>query len=244
MNSLLEVLSYNLGHYNSNVNIFEISDVYYNDHQESRLGVILDGNLLESKVKHITLKNDFYTLKGLIVSLFDRLGFEMGRVSVEVNEIDTVHFHPGISALVKMNGRVIGIIGKLHPAYATKFKLKDVYAAEIILDEINNSKPARTKAPEINKYPSISRDISIVVKDEVEAYDLIRTAKKAGGKLVKSVEIFDIYKGEHIEEGYKSVSLNIVYESKEKTLKVDDINEPHNKIMNELNKAYNANLRG
>ena len=244
LNSLLEVLSYNLGHYNSNVNNFEISDVYYNDHQESRLGVILDGNLLESKVKHITLKNDFYTLKGLIVSLFDRLGFEMGRVSVEVNEIDTVHFHPGISALVKMNGRVIGIIGKLHPAYATKFKLKDVYAAEIILDEINNSKPARTKAPEINKYPSISRDISIVVKDEVEAYDLIRTAKKAGGKLVKSVEIFDIYKGEHIEEGYKSVSLNIVYESKEKTLKVDDINEPHNKIMNELNKAYNANLRG
>ena len=95
----------------------------------------------------------------------------------------------------------------------------------------------------INKYPTISRDISIVVEDSVLAKDLIKVAKKAGGKLVKSVEVFDIYKGEHIAEGYKSVSLNIVYESSEKTLKVEDINEPHNKIMNELNNTYKASLR-
>ena len=243
LNSSLEVLSYNLGHSNTDVNIFEISDVYYNDHKEERLSIVLDGNLMESKIKHLTLKNDFYTLKGLVLGMLDRLGFEQGRVQVEENTLDTVHFHPGISAILKMNNKVIGIIGKLHPSFASKYKLKDVYAAEIILDEINNSNKAKTKALVINKYPSISRDISIVVEDSVLAKDLIKVAKKAGGKLVKSVEVFDIYKGEHIAEGYKSVSLNIVYESSEKTLKVEDINEPHNKIMNELNNTYKASLR-
>ena len=243
MNSLLEVLAYNKDHYNTNVNIFEISKVYYKDHDEERLGIVLDGNLLESKVKHLTLANDFYTLKGIVLGMLDKLGYEKGRVVIEENDLDTTHFHPTVSCKIKLNNKVIGLLGKLHPTYASKFKLKDVFYSELILDELEASNPAKTKAPVVNKYPSISRDISIVVKDEVNVSELIKFASKAGGKLVKNVEVFDIYKGEHIEAGFKSVSLNIVYEDPEKTLKVDDINEPHNKIMEELNRRFDANLR-
>ena len=243
MNSMLEVLAYNLDHSNTNVNLFEISKVYYQDHDEERLGIVLDGNLMESRVKHLALNTDFYTLKGLVTGLLDKLGYEKGRVVIEQNTIDVTHFHPTVSCTIKMNNKVIGILGKLHPSYVKKFKLGDVYYAELILDELANSNPAKIKAPIVNKFPSISRDISIVVKDEVNASELIKLITKAGGKLVKSVEVFDIYKGEHIEEGYKSVSLNIVYEDSEKTLKVEDINAPHQKIMDELNKNYGASLR-
>ena len=243
MNSILEILAYNKDHSNDNVNIFEISKVYYKDHDEERLGILLDGSLMESKVKHLTLNSDFYTLKGLVMGVLDKLGYEKGRVVVEENTLDTTHFHPTVSCTVKMNNKVIGILGKLHPTYTKKFKLGDVYYAELILDELEASKPAKVKAPVINKYPSISRDISIVVEDKVSAAELIKVISKSGGKLVKSVEVFDIYKGEHIQEGYKSVSLNIVYEDAEKTLKVEDINEPHQKIMDELNKVYKAAQR-
>ena len=243
MNSILEVLSYNKDHSNENVNIFEISKVYYKDHDEERLGILLDGSLMESKVKHLSLNSDFYTLKGLVIGVLDKLGYEKGRVVVEENSLDTIHFHPTVSCVIKMNNKVIGILGKLHPTYVKKFKLNDVYYSEIILNELETSNPAKVKAPIINKYPSISRDISIVVEDKVSAAELIKAISKAGGKLVKSVEVFDIYKGEHIQEGYKSVSLNIVYEDSEKTLKVEDINEPHQKIMDELNKTYNASQR-
>ena len=177
------------------------------------------------------------------MGLLDKLGFEKGRVSVVENDLDTKHFHPGVSCLIKMNNKVIGILGKLHPSFESKFKLKDTYYCELILDELINSKPAKSHAPSISKYPSITRDISIVLKDEVKAADLLKLVKKAGGSLVKSVRVFDIYKGEHIEEGSKSVSLKIVYEDPTKTLKTSDVDAPHNKILDELNKHYNANLR-
>lgn len=243
MNSLLEVLSYNLGHYNEDVNIFEISSVYYNDHQEERLGVILNGKYMESEIKHLKLDGDFYVLKGLIMEMLDKLGYEKGRVTVEENRVDTIHFHPGVSCVIKMNNKIIGILGKLHPTFETSHKLKDVYYAELILDELVNSNPSKVKAPVVNKYPSISRDISIVLKDEVKAEELLKVIKKAGGPIVKSVKVFDVYRGEHINLGFKSVSLNIVYEDPNKTLKTSDVDEPHNKILEELNKRYEANLR-
>ena len=243
MNSLLETLSYNLGHYNSNVNIYEISSVYFNDHEEERLGVVLNGTYLNSEIKHVEMKSDFYILKGLVMGLLDKLGFEKGRVQVVENDLDDIHFHPGVSCLIKMNNKTIGILGKLHPTFEGKLKLKDTYYCELILDELINSKPSKTHAPIVNKYPSISRDISIVLSDDIKADELIKVIKKAGGVLVKSIKVFDIYKGEHIEDGFKSISLNIVYEDANKTLKASDIDVPHNKILEELNKKYNANQR-
>ncbi|MDO4500233.1 MAG: phenylalanine--tRNA ligase subunit beta [Erysipelotrichaceae bacterium] len=243
MNSLLENLAYNLDHSASDVNLFELSKIYTEGKVEERLGVLLYGNLEESKLLHQSVKADFYVLKGLIMEIFDRCGFDKARVQVTENTMDTVHYHPYQSCLVSIDRKFVGILGKIHPTYASKFKVKDVYYAEIMLDELDGLKAAKIKAPVLSKYPSISRDISIILKDEVKAEELLKVAKKAGGQLVKSVEVFDVYKGEHIEKGYKSVSISIVYENKEKTLKVEDIDVPHNKILEELNKHYGANQR-
>lgn len=243
MNSLLEALSYNLDHNNENVKLFEISKVYAKDIEQERLGIVLQGSLINEKIKHLDLKSDFYTLKGLVLSVLNRLGFEGNRVQIKENDIDTKHFHPYQSAIVVIDNKMIGIFGKMHPTFMKSKKLPDVFYAEIILNDLANAKHSKIKAPVINKYPSISRDISLLVKDDVKASDLINSIKKLGGSIVKNAEVFDVYQGEHIEPGYKSISLNIVYEDSEKTLKVDDVNPKHEAILNNLIEKFAAKQR-
>ena len=243
MNSILEALSYNLDRNNENVNLFEISKVYGKDVEQERLGIVLQGSLIDEKVKHISVKSDFYVLKGLLLQLLSKLGFEQGRVQIKENNIDTKHFHPYQSAIIVIDNKTLGIFGKIHPNYSKSKKLPDVYYGELIISELADAKASKVKAPVVNKYPSVSRDISIVVKDETKASDLITAIKKAGGSIIKNVEVFDVYQGEHISEGYKSISLNIVYEDKEKTLKVDNVNPIHEKILNDLTAKFEATQR-
>ena len=244
MNSLLEVLSYNLDHNNEDVNIFEISKVYGKDIEQERLGIVLEGSLVDEKIKHLKVKSDFYVLKGIILQLLSKLGFEQGRVQIKENNLDTTHFHPYQSAILVMDNKTLGIFGKLHPNFCKAKKLSsDIIYGEIILDDLATAKPSKVKAPVVNKYPSVSRDISIAVKEDVKSSDLITAIKKAGGAIVKNIEVFDVYQGEHIEKGYKSVSLNIVYLDPEKTLKVEDVNPIHEKILNDLTAKFEATQR-
>ena len=243
MNSLLEALAYNLDHYNSNVNIFEISKVYSEGNEEERLGIMLQGNTIEQKLKHLELKADFYVIKGIVMEILNSLGFELGRIQLKENDLDIRHFHPYQSAVLIMNNKPLCIFGKLHPTYLKSLKLNDVYYAEMILDDLADTNPGKVKAPIVSKYPAVSRDVSLMLKEDVKAADLLSTIKKVGGKLVKSSDVFDVYMGEHIEKGYKSVSLNIVYEDREKTLKSEDVNDVHNRIVEELLSRFDATQR-
>jgi len=243
MNSLLEALAYNLDHNNENVNIFEISKVYCENREEERLGIIMQGNTIEEKLKHLVLKADFYVIKGIVMEILNSLGFELGRLQLKDNDLDVTHFHPYQSAVVLMNNKPLCIFGKLHPTYLKSLKLNDIFYAEMILDDLASTNPGKVKAPLISKYPAVSRDISLMVKEDAKAADLLACIKKAGGRLVKSSEVFDVYMGEHIEQGYKSISLNIVYEDKEKTLKTEDVNDVHNKVVEELLNRFDATQR-
>ena len=243
MNSLLEALSYNLDHYNSNVGLFEISKIYSSKGEEERLGFILQGNVIEDKVKHLTLEADYYVVKGIVMQILGNLGFDAARVNVRENDLDTKHFHPYQSAVMTLDNKVLCIFGRLHPAFLKSLKLDDVCYCEMMLDVLDETSPAKVKAPRVSKYPSVSRDVSLVVADDVKAADLIASIKKSGGRIVKKAEVFDIYQGEHIEAGYKSVSLNIVYEDMEKTLKSEDVNDVHQRILEKLLSAFEAKQR-
>ncbi len=240
MNSLLEALSYNLAHYNENVSLFEISKIYARDIEEERLGIIMQGNLIDNKIKHISVSSDFYVMKGILLQILSKLGFEMGRITLKENDLDTIHFHPYQSAVLCMDNEILCIFGKLHPNYLKAFKLNDVCYAEMILSVLEQAKPAKVKAPVLSRYPSVSRDISLLLNEDIKAADLLSEIRKAGGRLVKKAEVFDVYQGEHIEDGYKSVSLNIVYEDKDKTLKTEEVNEIHDRVLNDLLSHFNA----
>ena len=192
---------------------------------------------------HLDVKADFYVLKALLLGMLEKLGYEKGRITLRENTADTVHFHPYRSAEILMDRAPVDILGEIHPAYAKRQKISSAVYLELKLDPFTSKNPTRTKAPVVSRYPSVSRDISLVVADDVKAEDVLKAAKKAGGPLVKSTEVFDVYQGEHILEGFKSLSVNIVYESKDHTLKTEDINPVHEKILSELGKKFGAALR-
>ncbi len=244
MNSLMETLAYNEAHYNTNVNLFEISSLYAKDNvHKEHLAILLSGNLSESKVLKNEVKNSFYVIKGLVMTLLSKLGYEKGRLTVEENTLDTTHFHPYQSCVIMMNKRPLAILGKVHPRYAQKYKVSDCSYCEMDLSLLEGTKGAKIKAVELNRFPSVSRDISLVIKDDIKAEDLLRQIKKSGNQLVKEAKVFDIYHGANIKEGYKSITINIVYESKDHTLKIEDIMPIHDKILNDLSEKYGANLR-
>ena len=243
MNSLIETLNYNLDHNNDNINLFEISKVYSTNGEKEHLGIIMQGSLQDYKLKKIDIKDDFYVIKGIILELLSQLGFEMGRITLMENDLDNIHFHPYQSAILKIDNQLLGIFGKLHPNYLKQFKLNDIYYGEIIISELADKNPNKIKAPVLSKYPSVSRDISLLLKDDIKLADLLKTIKKISGSLVKNSNVFDIYQGSNIEDGYKSISLNIIYEGHDKTLTSDDVNDVHDKIVSELLNKYQATQR-
>lgn len=261
LGSMAQVVGYNLAHFNKDVNLFEISSVYSNNdieiiphatrhyddpnpwNQQERLSIALCGNVQSSKVLHQEVTASYYTLKGILYALLNKLGYDNRRVLLKENTVNTTDFHPYQSATLSINNQVVAIFGRLHPTLEAHYDIKNVYYAEVNMDALISCKPSAIKLSAINKYPTISRDISLVVDTEVNAKDLITVIKKAGGSLLANVEVFDIYTGTHVQEGKKSISLKLIYESYDHTLKDNDINPVHQKILDALNSKYNATLR-
>ncbi len=244
LNSVLECVQYNEAHQNNSCSFYEISKVYSVKGEEERLAVVFDGNLEEDKLHKIAKPGDFYAMKGLIMSMLKKLGFFGGRIQIRENTKDTVHFHPFRSAELWMDKKFLGVFGDIHPAYAKKFDLKkSVVYAELKLDQLFETRGTRMKFVPLERYPAVSRDIAVVTDRETSAQQITNTINKAGGKLLRNVEIFDIYEGEHVEAGKKSVALRVTYQAADHTLKEEEISTVHKAILDALAKKLNAELR-
>lgn len=241
--SLLNSLSYNLNHGNENVNLFEISQLYASERREERLGILLRGELSASRIRHEKVTADFYVLKGILYSLFQRLGFASGRIKTIANDVDTRLLHPYRSAVIQIDNQLVAIFGEIHPAYSDHKKLGRVVIGEIMIEKLLSLHSGAIKAKNVCRYPSISRDISITVPLTVSAEAIIKTARKAANALVSDISIFDIYCGEPIAKGQKSVSLAVKFESADHTLHQEEIAPVYDKIVQELNKQYGALVR-
>ncbi len=242
MYSVLESLSYNTARKAINLNVFELSNVYGENKVEERLAIAISGSLLNSKLKGIDVKTDFYTLKGIVLSLLDKIGISKARVKIEANEDDIVNYHPYQSAVIIIDNQKVGIIGKVHPQLIAEFGLVDTYYTELNFDTLCSIKASKVKFKAIDKYPGVKRDIALIVEDEVSAANILK-AVTTSTKLIKNAEIFDIYKGEHVKAGYKSIALSIEYQANDHTLTEEEINEAHTKVLNNLSKQCNAELR-
>ena len=184
--------------------------------------------------------SDFFDLKGIIENLFSALNIENYKVIPGNHE----SFHPGKVAELLINNKSIGVFGEVHPIVLDNFDLpSNVYIGEFNFDEIILQTKLNRKYKPLPKFPSIERDIAIVVSDEISAGQIDEIIRTKGAKLVEKVELFDVYKGSQIEDGYKSLAYKIVYRSDEKTLTEKDISKAHNKILNSLANQAGAILR-
>ena len=232
--NMLDVISTNISHKVEEVSAFECGNTF----------IPQEGLPIETKKYCVGMYGkevDFFVLKGVIESVLNNVGLKGYEIEPETTNLT---FHPGRCAKIVYNNIYIGTFGELHPDVIENYNLgQRVYVAEINIDTVFENLNLTKSYYPLPKYPSTSRDIALIVKDEVFVKQIEDIIKANGEDLVESYKLFDVYKGAQIEEGHKSIAYSITYRSKDKTLTDEDVAKVHEKILSELSEKLNANLR-
>lgn len=230
----LDIMVRNQKNGNDHIRMFEIGNVFYS-HGVHELPVE------NKKICVYSYGDDFFDMKGTVESLLESLRLE--NLSFEVKS-DDVAFHPGRCASVLSDGREIGIFGEIHPSVQKSYGLGErCLVAELDLDAIYEISDAKVVFSHIPKYPSITLDIAVLVKNEVSNAMIMESIKNSGGRLLESISLFDVYTGKQIEDGYKSLAYKMTFRSAEKTLTDSEIEPIYNKILKNLENSFEARRR-
>ena len=230
--SLVKIYEYNKARSQKDVSIFEIGKGFYK--KDEQYGENLKLCALMTGERYLSVKSkqvDFYDIKGVTEELLDYLGYG-GRYSFVVKDELPKEFHPYQTAQISVNNDVVGIIGKLHPN-CTK---DNVYVLEINLDKLLEKKTGKMKYKEISKFPSVKKDLAVVIDKDITSEEIAKQIKKLAGNLLLGSKIFDVYTGENIEENKKSIAYSLEFGAADRTLTDDEINAILEKIIAGLEK--------
>ena len=230
--SLVKIYEYNKARSQKDVSIFEIGKGFYK--KDEQYGENLKLCALMTGERYLSLKSkqvDFYDIKGVVEELLDYLGYG-GRYSFVVKDELPQEFHPYQTAQISVNNDIVGIIGKLHPN-CTK---DNVYVLEINLDKLLEKKTGKMKYKEISKFPSVKKDLAVVIDKDITSEEIAKQIKKLAGNLLLGSKIFDVYTGENIEENKKSIAYSLEFGAADRTLTDDEINAILEKIIAGLEK--------
>ena len=237
--SLYKVYEYNKAREQKDISIFEIGKGFYKKDEvygeDTKLCVLMSGKYSTGLNNNKNV--DFYVIKGIAEEILDYLGYA-GRYSFMKQEMPK-EIHPGQSAMINVNGSNIGMIGKIHPS-VTK---DDVYVLEINLDELFTKKVGKMKYKEFSKFPSINKDIALVVDKKAVSKDIEKVIKSAGGSLLTNIEVFDVYTGVGVGIDKKSIAYSLTFSDMKKTLTDEEINGLMDKIIDAVSKKCGAELR-
>lgn len=234
--SLLNVFDYNKARKVNDIMLYEISKTYdKNYNEDTKVAILMKGKYIQNTWQNNNIETDFYLIKGIVENLLDYLGFK-NRYSYIVEEISNMH--PGMSAKILLDRELIGIIGRVHPS----LKKDDIYVAEISMNKLMKTiKPLKYK--EASKYPEIVKDMAFIVDKNITSLDILNQIKKSGGRLVSSIDVFDVYEGENIETNKKSIAYTITFSDPTRTLSDEEVTVIFNKIISDVENKLNAQLR-
>ncbi len=184
---------------------------------------------------------DFFTLKGVVEDLIQNFAY---MADVKYIRCDKACMHPTRSAYVLVNGEVVGYFGELKRQIADKLDIdKKVYVGEIKYDVLKKHFNDKIVFKQISKYPTVERDLAVIIDDAVTCGEVIDAIKESAGANLESVKLFDIYKGDQIAFGKKSLAFNLLFSALDKTLSVEEIDEAVQKVLKNLRETLNAELR-
>lgn len=232
INGLLESVKYNMDRNQEDVFLYEIGNVYSKGLERTQLAVIATGNINKSLWKGESTKVDFYYLKGILDNIFAHMN-----QTYELVESNKPAFHPYQQATILVGGKEVGIIGKIHP----RLNGNNVITLELNLDAINLH--SKFVYDPISKYPNIERDIAVVLSNNIKAIELVNLIKQTARKDLIDIEIFDVYKGSHVEKGYQSIAVRMVFNRKDKTLKSEDIDKIIKKVTKRIEIEFDGKIR-
>lgn len=245
---LLGVMRRNLFKQINIVKIFETGRIFIGQEKEQlpieneMLSGLWSG-LREESSWHIKSKPcDFYDLKGMLEGLFDALNVTPVRFS-RIKQQLCHYTRYGHSAQISCQGKVLGLIGEVHPEVLKVYDLRQkAYVFELNLNHLLTLLPKRIVTHAVPRFPFTTRDITLIVEKQIEAAKVIAAIEKLDETLVESIYVFDVFSGKPIPLGKKSISIRVTYRSTETTLKDEDVNKIHQKLTDNLLKAFKASL--
>ena len=247
ISSLLEVIKWNTNRQVELVKIFEVGKIYlpYPDKPSSLPNekLIIAGAINKTgrgDVWEKSLSLDIFDVKGIIETVFQGLKVE----NWEVVQGDHPAFHPLRNGKIIISGEEVGIFGEIHPEIINNYRLPGkVNLFEIDFENLFHNVPSDIKYCILPKYPSVQRDLALIVKEEILSADIINTIKLIDKKLIKKVTLFDIFKGKQIGDGYKSLAYSVVFQAEDRTLTDQEVENIYKKIREQLITKYSAKIR-
>ncbi|OHW04541.1 phenylalanine--tRNA ligase subunit beta [Staphylococcus aureus] len=216
---LIEAASYNVARKNKDVKLFEIGNVFFANgegelpDQVEYLSGILTGDYVVNQWQGKQETVDFYLAKGVVDRVSEKLNLEFSYRRADIDGL-----HPGRTAEILLENKVVGFIGELHPTLAADNDLKRTYVFELNFDALMAVSVGYINYQPIPRFPGMSRDIALEVNQNIPAADLLSTIHAHGGNILKDTLVFDVYQGEHLEKGKKSIAIRLNYLDTEETL--------------------------
>lgn len=246
ISGLLDDLAYNAARKVNDVALYEQGRVFFRDEDQTRprevehiagavTGLVSDANWNTTKQEV-----DFFYLKGIVANLLH----ELGVTNESYQAVAMPDMHPGRTAAIYAGETYLGFIGEVHPNTAKEYKLKQrVYVFELDLQKVIELPKAAKLYTPVSKYPSITRDIALAVSADVTNQQIEDCIRKNGGAFLKDIKLFDVYQGEHIMAGFKSLAYTLVYSDPNATLQDEAVTKAFEKVQAKLVEEFEADIR-
>ena len=244
---ILDTVAYNVARKNKDLALYEIGKVFEqtgNPQEELPIEInsfafALTGLVSEKDFQTPTVPVDFFYAKGVLEALFDRLGL---KVEYTVTQA-LASMHPGRTAAILLDGQVIGFVGQVHPVTAKDYNIPETYVAEINLTAIEQVIQPAKPFVEITKFPAVTRDIALLLKAEISHKEVVEAIEAAGVKRLTDIKLFDVFSGEKLGLGMKSMAYTLTFQNPEDTLEDEEVARYMEKIQKSLEETIGAEVR-
>ncbi|MCR4252789.1 phenylalanine--tRNA ligase subunit beta [Streptococcus uberis] len=247
VSGMLDTIAYNVARKQKNLAIYEIGKVFEQNadpkvdlpNERDTFAFALTGLVAEKDFQTQATAVDFYYAKGILESLFSKLNLKVTFVA----EKDMASMHPGRTARILLGEETIGFLGQVHPQVANDYDIPETYVAELNLQAIEANMASTQIFTEISKQPAVSRDIALLVDDQLSHQEIVTIIEGLGLKYLESIKLFDVYAGANIEPGKKSMAYSLTFQNPQESLRDEEVAKYMNKISEALLEKANAQVR-
>lgn len=244
---ILDTVAYNVARKNKDLALYEIGKVFEqtgNPQEElpteiNSFAFALTGLVSEKDFQTSAVPVDFFYAKGILEALFDRLGLKVEYTAMQA----LAGMHPGRTATISLDGQVIGFVGQVHPVTAKDYNIPETYVAEINLTAIEKAIQPAKPFVEITKFPAVTRDIALLLKAEISHKEVVEAIEAAGVKRLTDIKLFDVFSGEKLGLGMKSMAYTLTFQNPEDTLEDEEVARYMEKIQKSLEETIGAEVR-
>lgn len=244
---ILDTVAYNVARKNKDLALYEIGKVFEqkgNPQEElpteiNSFAFALTGLVTEKDFQTSAIPVDFFYAKGILEALFDRLGLKVEYTATQA----LTSMHPGRTATVSLDGQVIGFVGQVHPVAAKAYNIPETYVGEVSLTAIEQAIQPAKPFVEITKFPAVTRDIALLLKAEISHKEVVEAIEAARVKRLTDIKLFDVFSGEKLGLGMKSMAYTLTFQNPEDTLEDEEVARYMEKIQKSLEETLGAEVR-